>query len=442
VLVLGPAHRVLEHLQELRRCGVAAVALADAILDEHRPELDQRERPSALADATVAVEDRPGGVELDTHRGPREHGCEQQQAGGGGDDVDGALHRPRRRLGTNRRKPDHRQPFHRVDVRFGSNELVEPRHDVNLHVVPAEFPDDRCELLARQLRELDDHPLDVVAGDELRQLLHAANAPDHPAACLRGALVDEADEVHAVVRTAAELPRQQPRRVAAPEQDRILGERRAAAAVGTGPEPGEHDENDREAPEHDQLGRVRARDPTQTADDEEEPGPDRHDLEDADQVVDGRVPGVLFVSIVEAVQLREQEPARQRGEEEEKLRVAAERVRRRVPAAVDDRGEQERRAQPADVGHRERAANQSATPTLPRAGHGAVRRRRLDRDQLRLRGVRRARIVQHVASPDDARTPTSAAGSPLGLRTATRRPGETRERLRSRSRSTKPSTRA
>ena len=51
-------------------------------------------------------------------------------------------------------------------------------------------------------------------------------------------------------------------------------------------------------------------------DDEEAPRPQRYDLEDADDVVDRRVVGSLLVTVVEAVDPREQDPERKRRDEE------------------------------------------------------------------------------------------------------------------------------
>ena len=101
--------------------------------------------------------------------------------------------------------------------------------------------------------------------------------------------VDEADEVEAVLGVAQELARDALADVARADDDRVLQVERVPAADRARDRAGEHDEEDREDPEADRLPEARVGEAGDAQHDERHPGPDRDDVEDADDVVGGRV---------------------------------------------------------------------------------------------------------------------------------------------------------
>ena len=93
---------------------------------------------------------------------------------------------------------------------------------------------------------------------------------------------------------------------------------------------------------------------------DETPRADGDDLEDAEDVVDRRVVGSLFVAIVEPMQAREEHPERKARDEEHDLP--------RRPDVVDSlrrrdqrEGEDESDEQPGDVGDEEEATHEPPT---------------------------------------------------------------------------------
>ena len=135
------------------------------------------------------------------------------------------------------------------------------------------------------------------------------------------------------------------------------GRRRQIARAAT---TGKRDQHDRERPERSRLLEVRleeARHVTEAVDD-----PDRHgdEVEDADDVVDGRVVGALLVAVVERVDLRGHHPGRQRDQEEQPLRARGETLEERRAGGEQRLGEEERRDQADHVGDEERAPDEPA----------------------------------------------------------------------------------
>ena len=80
------------------------------------------------------------------------------------------------------------------------------------------------------------------------------------------------------------------------------------------------------------LGRFGSARPGHRRAREEEPGTGREEPEDADEVVDRRVVGTLLVVVVELVELRDHDPERQGGDEQEDLHPDAHRARSRIEA--------------------------------------------------------------------------------------------------------------
>ena len=112
-----------------------------------------------------------------------------------------------------------------------ADDLEQPRHDVDLDVELAQRPKQLERLLVDSVREGDDHPLDVEQRDELRELV----GPPSSATCSTSAsrlrlLVDEADQVDAVLRVLQDLAREHWPTSPAPTMTHVLDVREAAPA--------------------------------------------------------------------------------------------------------------------------------------------------------------------------------------------------------------------
>ena len=89
-------------------------------------------------------------------------------------------------------------------------------------------------------------------------------------------------------------------------------------------------EHDRERPEDDPLPEVGAGRTGDVRDDEAEPHDRRHEGDDADEVVDGRVLGTLGVTVVEPHRPSQDDPQRKARGEEEDLAVERQPIVRRL----------------------------------------------------------------------------------------------------------------
>ena len=110
------------------------------------------------------------------------------------------------------------------------------------------------------------------------------------------------------------------------DDDGVLHVGGPRAGERPGADARERDERDREYPEREQLGRVRLREPRHPRGREEEERPDRHEVEDADEIVERGMTRALLVAIVEAVQPSQHDPAGKRHEEEWDLAAVLDRV--------------------------------------------------------------------------------------------------------------------
>ena len=128
--------------------------------------------------------------------------------------------------------------------------------------------------------------------------------------CVLRTRVDEADEVDPVLRMLEELPGDELPDLARAEDDRVLQVRDPVPAEGASRRAADGDQADREAPEDDQLEKCRVGEPGDPGTEVEDPGADGDEVEHAQELVDGRVVGPLLVVVVEAVELRAEDPAR------------------------------------------------------------------------------------------------------------------------------------
>ncbi len=235
----------------------------------------------------------------------------------------------------------------------------------------AQRPHDAQHVRRRLLRERDDDALDVEQRDELRE---ASGVPrtlqvlELGAALLR-LRVDEADEVDAVLRVLEDLAAEQLADVTGADDDAVLDVREAEAGGRARDDAAERSRTRARSTQKSAVFvRVGVHDAGCGADDPERPRRHRDQVEDADDVVGGRVLGALLVVVVEAVEPREDDPGRQRQEEDGEL------GRRRDALAGRRRRGPPSRAN-ASVSPTRSATSSSRRISAPRLRNGRARRR-------------------------------------------------------------------
>ena len=139
--------------------------------------------------------------------------------------------------------------------------------------------------------------------------------------------VDEAEQVDSVLGVLTELVGHELADVAGPDDDRVLEIGDRATAERASESTGARHEHDSREPERDLTLERRIGKPGRLGGDEEHPGPHRHEMENAEQVIGGRVVGSLLVGVVEPVEASSDEPQRHGREEDQDLRRVAHGVR-------------------------------------------------------------------------------------------------------------------
>ena len=184
---------------------------------------------------------------------------------------------------------------------------------------------------------------------------------------LAGLGVDEADEIEAVLRVLEQLARDELADVAGADDDGVLEVEDAPPADRPGGAAADRDEDERRDAEERELAQLRIR---------EAERPERQrDQPDAAVAIRCRTPttssmrrmvGALLVSLVEPVQLRQDDPERQAGQEHQQLL----RVRRAVEdaAGVEGRDQEERQRQAGEVGEEQHAPDEPAAPLVRQLG--------------------------------------------------------------------------
>ena len=136
--------------------------------------------------------------------------------------------------------------------------------------------------------------------------------------------IDEADEVDAVLRMLKKLLRDQLTDIAGPDDHRVLQIRDVTTRARPGDRAPTGDERHCSRPEDQELRGSWMRQPRDVRAGEEQPRADRDHVEDAGEVVRCRVVRALLVMVVEPVELRDHDPAGQRGEEDDDLAASVE----------------------------------------------------------------------------------------------------------------------
>ncbi len=207
-------------------------------LDDHRAELVDPERRAVRSSANLTEEHRAGRLQLDQHRNGGEDRSEDDQPEHGRREVERALEDPRRTREPRRPEAHERDPLECVHLGACSEDLEEPRHDVDLDVEVADRADVGQDGLVRVVRERDDHALDVVLHDVLAQPLGPAEKDRQPlgelVVELGGSVVDEPDEADPVLAVIGELQRELLPDLATADDDGVLRVAREAAGRARG----------------------------------------------------------------------------------------------------------------------------------------------------------------------------------------------------------------
>ena len=255
----------------------------------------------------------PGESRLIRQAAKAKSGAVETSSGRGADDVDARLSSREEREALDRRQADERQALDACacfDVR--ADDLEQPRHDVDLDVerraaIGSSSSVSSCELAARtRRRRARRRALRTSCGSSLRRP-RTRHAGRGRCAQLPRLGVDEADEVDPVLGVLEQLARDELADVAGADDDGVLEVRglRRQQRCGRRREPSVTNAI-ASAQKVDELGEVRARRRRRaTTPTTNEPGADRDEVEDADEVVERRVVGPLLVVVVEPVELRD-----------------------------------------------------------------------------------------------------------------------------------------
>ncbi|MEZ5098363.1 MAG: hypothetical protein R3C15_00815 [Thermoleophilia bacterium] len=268
------------------------------------------------------------------------------------------------------RQREQGQPLDAVQPGVRADRVEQPRHDVHLDAGVLEHAEDPHPLVVGLAREGDDDALDVEPAHELLEL---GRLPEHRGAREVGADlprvgVDEAEQVDPVLAMLHQLARDELADVARAEDQRVLQVEQAPAAGRPGDGPRGGDQHDRERPEGGELVDVRVGHPRHHRADEDDERPDGHEQEDADEVVDRRVLGAQVVVVVEAEELREDDPGGQRAEEQQPLDERVDPTHL-ATGAEDELDHEHGDGEAEDVGQDEHAPDERAAPVrAPLAG--------------------------------------------------------------------------
>jgi len=123
------------------------------------------------------------------------------------------------------RQADQRDSFERMDLGARADEVEEARNDVDLNLEIPDRPDELEQPPERILRERDDHPLDVELADdavELRSRPEDRQLVAEIRVTLLRTVVDEAEELDAVLGMLLDPPRDELPDLARADNYRVL----------------------------------------------------------------------------------------------------------------------------------------------------------------------------------------------------------------------------
>ncbi len=205
-------------------------------------------------------------------------------------------------------------PDHRPDG------LEESRHEVDVDVEPTECPDEIEKLVVVIVRECDDHALDSICLDDLDNVGRRPEQRDPVEVGSHGLRVgvDEANEMDAQFGMLPELTADELTDVARSDDQRVLDVSGTSPHERTIDDAAGYEQGERGDPEDGDLRELRVAAGQPQADDAE-PGADRDQMEERQEVIDGGVLGASLVAVVQAVHLRTKDPERQRHAEEDEL---------------------------------------------------------------------------------------------------------------------------
>ena len=273
-------------------------------------------------------------------------------------------------------------------------------NDVDVHVQARERAHLRQHVVwSFSLRERDDHavaPRTRARSTPGRRPGRASGPVGDVAPPLLGRRVHETDQVHAVLRVAQELSRDELADLPRPDDHRVLDVRAATPGQRPRGHPARCGERDRERGEHHHPGGLGLLEAGHPGDREHHPRADHHQPADGEPLLHAAAVRAPLVEAIQAGQAGAHEPGRQgRGEEHEPQR---ERPGAAVHARGDEAREQERQNECERVAHADEAAQGAVPGTHPRGRrrpHDVVGHRRLPRFGPR----RRDQLVTHRPAP-------------------------------------------
>ena len=188
-------------------------------------------------------------------------------------------------------RPSSGSPSSVVDPDLRADGLEEPRHQVDLHVVLSNRADELEHLLVAVPRESHDHTIDLVAPDDLADLVRRSEDAHIPqiAARLPWAGIDEADQVDPVFRMLEQLATDELANLTRADDERVLDVGRLPACESPcNRAPSDYSE-ECEGPEGRKLGLARASETEDPRRRVEEPDACRQEMEDACDLISCRV---------------------------------------------------------------------------------------------------------------------------------------------------------
>jgi hypothetical protein len=259
-----------------------------------------------------------------------------------------------------RRQPDQRQALDGVNPDAGADRFEQARHDVDLNAEFVQSAEEIENLVVGGAREGDDHAVDAERLHDPRNFL--GRTEDRQPVCgglaLARPTVDEAEDADAVFRVTEELPGDEFPDLARADDHRPLNVGLVAPAESSRRSARQRDENDGKRPEEGEAAQVRRRETAEPGAGKEQPRADRDEVEHTGQVVGCRVVRALLVSVVEPVDLRQDNPDGESQSEEQELALEGDSISGATEREL--RGE-EGAGETEEIPKKERAPDEPAT---------------------------------------------------------------------------------